>query len=457
MVPRPPARFLSRPPARVLLATVVLVPLVAGPATASPRPVAVCEPCDRGFVDAAYTNGVDVRIERSTATVRVHRNGSATWTVENHLNDSAAAAFRENATLRRSVAAAAVAIHDGRLLATGVDGDTVRVRYRTSDAATDAPGGVLRVESFRDDPGRRIYTDLGADRLTLVAPEGMVVERALPGATVSGREMTVTAFHASGDGPFVTLAPADAPLAPLWSLVAVALPLAGVVGRNLLFLVVAPTAVFAAGLAALGWAANRAGGDSVATPDRSALAVVAIGGLALLHPLYAHLVVAGSTPPLLAAGVGAVALGGALAVPGVRSRLSASRLLGVVLAATLVAVAAGGLLQALPLGDLSLRDDADVVRLVLPALPVYAATVTGYAAACASLRRGVATAACAFALVLATTFSITSQGGSLYFLGVVLGVLGAVAGVVVGTPFFLLGYGLSATDGRGDADADAPA
>jgi hypothetical protein len=443
-----------------LLAATLATPVLAGSADASPRPVAVCEPCGDAFVHAAGTHDVDVRIERSTATMRVHRNGSATWTVENRLNAPAAAAFRENATLRDSVAAEAIAVHDARLLSTSVDGDAVRLRYRTPDVATAAHGGVLRVDYFRDDPGLRLRTGLGADRLRLVAPEGMVAERGLPGADVSAREMSVSSFDAEGDGPFVTLAPADDPAAPVWSLVAVALPLVGVVGRNLALLVVVPTGVFAAGLAALAWVTDRvAAGDAVgaaATPDRRALVVVALGGLALVHPLSADLVVGGTTPPLFAAGAGAVALGGTLAVPAVRDRLSARRLLGLVMAATVLALAVGVLLRALPLGDLSLHDDADVVTLVLPALPVYVATFTGYAAGRAETRRGVAVAAAAFALVLATTFSVTSQGGSLFFLGVLFGVLGAVAGVVVSVPFFVLGHGLSPPerrDGRSAATA----
>ena len=112
--------------------------------------------------------------------MRVHRNGSATWTVENRLNDTGGF---ENASLRDAVAEAAISVHDARLLSTSVDGDsversstgseglrpsgsrlaaddnrtqsgdTLRMRYRTPDAAVDAPGGVLRVDYFRDDPG----------------------------------------------------------------------------------------------------------------------------------------------------------------------------------------------------------------------------------------------------------------------------------------------------------------
>ncbi|GAB3325136.1 hypothetical protein GCM10027355_26930 [Haloplanus salinarum] len=414
--------------------------------------MAVCEPCERGFESAAQTNDVDVRIERSTATMRVHRNGSATWTVENRLNDTAAF---ENTSLRRSVAEEAILIHDARLLSTSVSGDTLRMRYRTPDAATEAAGGTLRVDYFRDDPGAMVRNGLGADRLTLVAPEGMVVERGLPGADVSGRRMTVTAFEGSGDGPFVMLAPADDPLAPLWSLVAVSLPMLPVVGRNLFLLVAVPAAVFAGGLAALAWVTDRADLGTTATPDRRALVVAALGVLALAHPLYAGVVLAGASPPLFAAGVGTIVLGGSLSIPAVRDGLSTRRLAALIAFAFAAALAAGFLLRTLASGDLSIHEGADVVGIVLPALPVYAVTLVGYAAAADRLRHrhGLAAAVGALALVLGATFPIASRGGTLYFLSVVLAVLGAVAAVVVGVPFFLLGYGLVDPSGRGPRGA----
>ncbi|MFB6101037.1 MAG: hypothetical protein ABEJ73_00545 [Haloplanus sp.] len=460
MVPR---SVLSRALLGTLLVGTLLAGAAAGSVTASPRPIAVCEPCDRSFVSAAYGHGVDVRIEHSTATMRVHRNGTATWIVENRLNASAAAAFRRNETLRRSVAEEVVAIHDGRVLSTSVDGDTVRLRYRTPDAATDAPGGVLRVDYFRDDPGLRVYTGLGADRLTLVAPEGMVVEHGLPGADVSdsGRRMTATAFESEGDGPFVTLVPEGSPLGPVWSLVAIAIPLGSVVGRNLLVLVTIPTLVFAGGVRVLAWAAPAAGLDTATpTPDWRALAVVGLGVVALLHPLYAGFVVAGSTPSLVAGAAGLIGLGSALAVPDIRNRLSFARLAGLVVAAFAVALVVGFGLRALSVGDLTVHGDAAVVRSTLPALPVYAITLVGYAAAHSRVRRGLAAAAGTFALVLVTTFPILSQGGTLYFLGVALGVAGGIVGAVVGLPLFALGYGLPgsddpARDGSGADEATA--
>jgi hypothetical protein len=388
--------------------------------------------------------------------MRVHRNGSATWTVENRLNDTAAF---ENASLRRAVAEEAILVHDARLLSTSVDGDTVRMRYRTPDAATAAPGGVLRVEYFRDDPGAMIRSDLGADRLTLVAPDGMVVGIGLPGADVfdDDRRLTVTSFEGGGDGPFVTLVPESDPLAPLWSLVAVALPLAPIVGRNLLLLVTIPTLVFAGGVGAVAWAVDAVGLDPPsANPDRRALGVVALGLLALAHPLAPGLFALGGTePPLLAGAAGVVALGGALAVPAVRDRLSLARLAGVVALAFAVTVAAGFGLRAAT----GLHVGEGVLRRMLPTLPVYAVTLVGYAVAHGGLRRAFAAASGAFALVLVTTFPVLSQGGTLYFLGVVVAIIGAVAGVVVGIPLFLLGHGLpsEASSAEGGTAGDAPA
>jgi hypothetical protein len=251
--------------------------------------------------------------------------------------------------------------------------------------------------------------------------------------------MTVTSFDGGGDGPFVTLVPEDDPLAPLWSLVAVILPLVPVVGRNLLLLVAIPTLVFVGGLRAVAWAVSAAGLDpAAANPDRRALGVVALALLALAHPLApGAFALGGIEPPLLAGAVGAIAL----AVSAVRARLSFARLAGLVGLAFVVAVAVGFALRALT----GLHVTEQVVRRMLVVLPVYAVTLVGYAAAHGCLRATLAAAAGAFALVLATTFPILSQGGTLYFLGVVVAVIGAIGAAIVGIPLFLLGYGLPRT------------
>jgi len=278
----------------------------------------------------------------------------------------------------------------------------------------------------------------------------MVVGVGLPGADVSDddRRLTVTSFEGGGDGPFVTLVPEGDPLAPLWSLVAVALPLAPIVGRNLLLLVTIPTLVFAGGLRTVAWAAGAVGLDpGTANPGRRVLAVVALGDLALAHPLApGSFALGGTEPPLLAGAVGVIVLGGALAVPAVRARLSLRSFAGLVGLTFAVTVAVGFGLRAVP----GLHVNDHVVRRMFLTLPVYTVTLVGYAAAHGGLRRALAAAGGAFALVLVTTFPILSQGGTLYFLGVVLAVIGAVAGVVIGIPLFLLGHGLPGERSRAE-------
>ncbi|MFB6107785.1 MAG: hypothetical protein ABEJ82_02945 [Haloplanus sp.] len=451
--PSPPTRGLATA-LRVAFVVCLVAGALAPVATASPRPVPACGPCDRSLTGAARAHGVDATVERSTATMRVHENGSATWTVADRLNAAAAERLGRNDSLRRAVATDAVAVHDARLLSARVDGDTLRLRYRTPNVATETPGGVLRVDYFRDDPGARVVSGLGADRLTLVAPEGRVVGTALPGAEASGRRMTVTAFRSHGDGPFVTLVPEGSALAPVWSLVAVAVAVAPVVGRNLLLLVALPSLLFAGCLAALSWGVGRAVDGRTLDAERGGLAVAGLGVVLLAHPLYAGGVsILGSTEPVLLAGAaGLVALGGALAVPAVRRDLSTPRLVGLVALAFGVAVAVGYALRALPVADRTFFAGAWVVGQVLPALPVYAAVVAGDAAARGELRRGLLVAVGAFALATLGTFSIASHGGTLYGLAVALVLAGAVVGTLAGTPLFVLGYALPSSDGSPGRD-----
>lgn len=442
-------------PRNVTLALLVALLATAAVASASPRPVPVCGPCDRPFTSAAQHHGVDVRIDHSTAHVRVHGNGSASWTVENRVDSDSAARFRGNATLLDDVAEASLASRDAAAVRAAVDGRRVTIRYRTPDAARHAPGDVLLVTYFRDDPGRRVYTGLGADRLTLVAPEGRVVDRALPGASVEGREMVVTSYDGHGDGPFVTLVPERAALAPVRSAAAVAAVTGDVVARNLLLLVAVPVSLYLGVVSAFAWAARRrhAGGRA---PDRPAAVVAGLGLLLAAHPLYAGALslLGSSSPALFAAAVGAVVLGAA-GHPRIRRQLSLARVTALVGVAFGVALCVAAVLQATQAVDaVAFRPDARIVRQVLPALPAYATLVVGYAAARDDLRRGLAVAGGVLALALATSFPLFSSGGSLYGLAVVLAVGGAVVAAVVGLPALLLGYALDGPPSAGTPSAE---
>ncbi|MFC6988008.1 hypothetical protein ACFQJD_03435 [Haloplanus sp. GCM10025708] len=432
-------------PRKIVLSLFVVLLATSAVATASPRPVPVCGPCDRPFVSAARGHGVDLEIRHSTAHVRVHGNGSASWTVENRVDEAAAERFRDDAALVDRVAADSLAAREAEAVRASVDERTVTIRYRTPDFARDAPGNVLLVTYFRDDVGRD-YDGLGADRLTLVAPEGRVVDRALSGASVEGREMTLTSFDSHGDGPFVTLVPEGGLVTPLTSFVAVAAAVGDVVARNLLLLVAVPLSVYLGVVAAVAWAAGRTGVGERG-PEPLASLVVGIGLLLAAHPLYAGALslLGSSSPALFAAGVG-VAVLGAAGHPAVRRRLSLAGVTALVGGAFVVAVGVAAALQATQVADaVAFPPHARIVRHVLPALPVYATLAVGYAAARDDLRRGLAVAGTALALVLAVQFPLFSSGGTLYGLAVVLAVGGAFAAAVVGVPALLLGYAVERT------------
>lgn len=162
----PRADHLRRVPGsrRVLLALLLLaVPLgAAGVAVASPSPAAACPPCDHSFETAAANHDVETEVEHSEAVVRVHRNGSATWTVRNRLaNATAAERLQGNATLAQAVAADSFGVRygdgiDHELLDTRADGETFEMRYRTVDVAKAGVGGATVLTYFRDVPGAYI-------------------------------------------------------------------------------------------------------------------------------------------------------------------------------------------------------------------------------------------------------------------------------------------------------------
>ncbi len=90
----------------------VLVSFAATPAASAPLPEPFCGPCGGSFTEEAQrygeTNGVEnvtFGIEHSTATIRVHDNGTATWTVKNRLaSEETARYFRENGWMLDEIA-----------------------------------------------------------------------------------------------------------------------------------------------------------------------------------------------------------------------------------------------------------------------------------------------------------------------------------------------------------------
>lgn len=417
------------------LAALFVAGVVAVPALASPAPVSACPPCDDGFVRAAAEHGLDTAVAESEATVRVHRNDSATWRVRVVPTDeSALNRLAGNESLARAVADDSFGVRygdgiDHRILAATVRDGAFLIRYRTAGVVEEGPLGTRLLTYFRDDPGAYVYTDLGADELTVVGPEGTAVARGF--GEVDGRRLTATALPDVRDGPFVVFAPAGTPAPGLVGTLAVLETLAGVVARNLLAFVVVPGGVAVGGVVAL---RRIAGPARERDPRRFGAGVAIAGVVVVVGTLLAEgVAVVGVTGNLLVgAVVGAVpiGLGTAVAVPAARRTLTVRRLFGVslVLAA---AVAAGG--------SRTFGGDVHVaVAMGGALLPAVAAVGRADAHEGVAARPAVGLATALFAALLAFA-PLTALGGTLFLFGSVLLTLGAVAFVVAAVPLYLLG------------------
>jgi hypothetical protein len=201
----------------------VLALLVLGStsAVAAPPPQSVCGPCNDGLVKAARDHNLPLRVTESTATVRVHGNGSATWTVTSRFvadQDPDRNAYPPNATLRSpgeietnaTLRGALVreAVDDSRdylepdrrdatVRSARVDNQTLHLTFHEPDIARETPGGVLLVDEYHTRGlGSGWYVDV--DRMTLVGPPGTTiandVESAIGGkvATVEGNRLVLT-------------------------------------------------------------------------------------------------------------------------------------------------------------------------------------------------------------------------------------------------------------------------
>ncbi len=232
----------------VLLLSLLTV-FVATPTASRPPPKPLCGACGNGFTEEVHRYGKNHGIEyetasisaaHSTATIRVRDNGTATWTVRNELaSEDAAQFFRNNPTAFDDIAEYA-GPDSGTLISARLTGTkTVVLRYRTPSLVSTTPGGVVRFDGFRNVHGGAI-SGLGADKVTVVGPPGTVVTRGPSEAQMHGNSFTLTSYHESGDGPFVTFAGSGGVAGKALSFVAVAQALAGIVILNLFFIVLVP-------------------------------------------------------------------------------------------------------------------------------------------------------------------------------------------------------------------------
>ena len=429
----------------------LLAVFVAIPVASTPPPEPFCGPCGNGFTEAAQwyggTHGIEnetvTGVKHSTATIRVHENGTATWTIRNRLvSEDVAKYFRENPTVLDGIVRYR---GPGTLLDTRVVGTkTVVLRYRTTAAAA-TPGGVVRFDGFRYARSGSI-SGLGADRLTVVGPPGTVVTRAPHGASVGGNSFSVTAFHDVGDGPFVTFAESGGVVGEAWSFVAVVGALAEDIVFNLLLDVLLPASVLLgllAGFVRLGGGERRRNGG---TPRSIAVVVSVLGTLALfVGTVRLTDVVSGLSMGIVVAGGTYVVLG-MLAFSDVRPTFY--RTVAAVLLAWLVgicvAMVAAIAVDSSVAARLFASNPYTIRKFLFASFSVLLAsfmTAVGYAAAVRRHRRlALGAPPVAFAIVLALTLSVTRvRGPNDFLIPAFLLVYLLVFVGVIGLPAFLLG------------------
>ncbi|WP_135304356.1 hypothetical protein [Haloarcula amylovorans] len=415
---------------------------VAVPASAAPPPRPLCDACGDTFEETAEYQDVSLTVERSTATIAVHENGTATWVVQNHLTGDGER-LRTNESLLRSIGDRAM--WDAEFLGANVSADgVVTLRYREAGFAESAAGGTLRSGEFTESYGYRNLAGLGADRLTVVAPDGMRVGWTVPGASVSedGTRMTLTSLDRGG---FVTFVPRDSAFGPVTSLLAVGSLVGPVFFLNAAVQLALPAAVFGLLVSALGGGLSWLDPDVSDYGDRAGPALAVVGGLVTALSLAAGgvSILGGSAAPVVGVGITFALFGLALSRPAVREHLSYPMMvglgvLGVVSAAGFTLIAARLLNQnGLTLAFLT----------SLPALvSLFALFPTGYALGADRRRLAVVTIVASVVLALLPTASLFSPAvGNGMLIYLFLG-LSAVGALVLGSPLVVVGVVL----GRGD-------
>ncbi|WP_340101167.1 hypothetical protein [Salinibaculum salinum] len=435
----------------LLAGCLVAVGLFVGPAEAAPPPRPVCAGCGDVVEDRAADRGVDLTVTNSTATVTVHENGTGSWVVNNTIREEdTIERLGQNDTLRTAIVD--VRYWEAELVSVTVTADGVlTARYRQAEFAAPAAGDTLRSGAFTHDFGYRNLDGLGADRLVVVAPEGMQVEAMVPGATRSadGERMILTDYDRGG---FVTFVPRDAILGFLWSWIAIAAILGPVVAVNAAVSVLVPTAVITAMVGASGrfLRAVQSISESLHADSSRLLTLAGIAGAALAG-FGSSLGLFGVDGTLLF-GVSVVALVAGLAW----GRLSISRPtylttlaasicgLGVAAVATLAgSILFYGRVQWYGLGP----------RLPL-LVALFALVPAGFATVRGARWISILTAGAGVTAALVATVPLTSQFwtfGLAYRL--LFAVAGAVALAVIGVPFLVVGALIAVDAGEGSIDS----
>lgn len=421
--------------------SVLLILSLVGPAVASPAPISGCPPCSRGFTNAAGAHGLDTEVQRSEATVHVHRNGSATWMVRVvPTNDTVLDRLAANQSLARAVATDSYGVRYGdgiehELVSVGVTDGAMTMRYRTLDVVREGPFGTQVLTYFRDSPGAYVYTDLGADELTVVAPDGMTVARGF--GRVTGDRLTATALPDVRDGPFVVFAPKGSFLPGLLGMLAVASVLGDVIIRNLVYFVVVPGGVLIGGLVGIRRVFDA---GTPRDPTRLGYLVAAVGvlvlvGTVLMEPdgltdVTENLLLGSSGGMVL------LALGASVAIRRFRHYLTGRRLVGAgIVLGIIAAIIAFGI-----------RDMSELHRLLSLAVGLLPVLVgIGWVDANETVADGspssrlFAGLSVAVLGALVASAPLTALGGTLFIFVPIFLTIAAVVVVGVSIPLYLLG------------------
>lgn len=408
------------------------------PADAAPPPRPLCDACGDSFEDTAQSHGVSLTVENSTAIITVYENGSATWAVHNYVASSETAArLRSNET--QLTAIADDAMWDTEFLGATISPDGgITMRYREPEFATRSVGGVLRSGVFTEAYGYRNLDGLGADRVTIIAPNGTHVGWTVPGATVSddGERMTLTQLN---EGGFVTFIPRGTVLGPLLSFLAVGSLLGPVMAINALAYVALPTAVFSLLVGAIAGAHSWLDWDYNRIRDRAGVILGVIGLLVTILSLLAAggvSLLGGTAAPLFGAGITLVALGVVCSHQSVRERVTYRRLVG---GAALGAIIASGVTV---VGAIAFNQNGLTPSLLtsLPFLiPVFLLLPTGYALGRENRRLAIGTAAAGFALSMVPLAPFTSPTIGFGLLLILVATMNAVIIAIIGVPVIIVG------------------
>lgn len=166
-----------RSPLLVALSLLIVLAAVAAVPVADARapPTPVCDVCSFDTT----VDGTTVAAGESDLVISIHKNGSTTWIATVELTAGSEELAR-NESLRRAAVDEVMgwSVADPEDVQSGVDGETLTVRYRDTGATERHVGAIVFTPLTPEGPGSPFASGgegpryLGTDRLTIRAPQG---------------------------------------------------------------------------------------------------------------------------------------------------------------------------------------------------------------------------------------------------------------------------------------------